>query len=207
MNMKSISLVVVVAAMMATAGCTDMGYNSPGGPGYHDPNYRAPGPSSDERSNRWRQRYSRTYSYADDSYYQQCRNSPDPAGVIAGGLIGGLIGNAAGSGGGRAGATIAGVIIGGAIGAALTSNLDCEDRSYAYKAYYDGFNSERPGSQYQWRNPRNEHRGQLRVDGYDNDPDGFRCANFTQDVYIDGREQEARGRACRQPDGSWTTVN
>lgn len=90
----------------------------------------------DDRDDRWRQRYNRIHSYDDDVYYRECRDSPDPAGIIAGGLIGGLLGNAAGDG--RAGATIAGVVIGGAIGSALTNNLDCEDRSYAYRTYYDG---------------------------------------------------------------------
>ncbi len=68
----------------------------------------------------------------------------DPAGILAGGLIGGLLGNAAGHGHNRTGTTFAGVnIFGGAIGAALTSNMECEDRSYAYRTYYDGFNAGR----------------------------------------------------------------
>ena len=160
-----------------------------------------------DRDQLWRQRYSRTYSYNDDVYYQECRTSPDPAGVIVGALIGGLLGNAVGSGGGRTGATIAGVVVGGAVGAALTRNLDCEDRSYAYKTYYDGFNAGRPNASYQWRNPRNDHRGEFRVGTYFNDPAGFRCANYTQTIYVQGRPQAARGNACRQPDGTWAIVS
>jgi Ni/Co efflux regulator RcnB/surface antigen len=160
---------------------------------------------SDDRDQLWRQRYSRQYSYSDDIYYQQCRNTSDPAGVIVGALIGGLLGNAAGSG--RTGATLAGVIVGGAVGAALTSNLDCEDRSYAYKSYYDGFNAGRPNAVYRWSNPRNDHRGEFRVVDYYNDPAGFRCSNYSQTIYIQGRPQEARGRACRQPDGAWAIVS
>mgnify|MGYP003352528167 CR=1 FL=1 len=146
----------------------------------------------DDRYNRWRQRYARQYSYQDDSFYQQCRSQPDPAGVIAGALIGGLLGNALGRGGGREGATIAGVIIGGLGGAALTSNLACEDRSYAYKTYYDGFNTGRPNARYQWRNPRNGHYGDFLVQDYYNDPDGFRCANYTQQIFVNGRPQIGR---------------
>jgi Ni/Co efflux regulator RcnB/surface antigen len=158
-----------------------------------------------DRDQLWRQHYSRYYTYDDDIYYQQCRTSPDPAGVIAGALIGGLLGNAAGRGNG--GATIAGVIFGGAVGAALTNDLDCEDRSYAYRTYYDGFNSGRPGSRFEWRNPRNDHRGEFLLGNYYNDPYGFRCANFSQAIYIQGRPQEARGVACRQPDGTWAIVS
>jgi len=208
LRVKSLSLIALTAATIATAGCASSGYDDGyGGRGYQSPNYGPSGQNNIDRSDRWRRRYSRTYSYNDDVYYQQCRNGPDPAGVIAGALIGGLLGNAVGSGGNRTGATVAGVILGGAVGAALTSNLDCEDRSYAYKTYYDGFNSERPGSRYEWRNPHNDHRGEFRLDNYYNDPDGFRCADFTQTVYIDGRPRQANGRACRQPDGSWAVVD
>ena len=161
--------------------------------------------SRDDRDRYWDRRYSRTYSYNDDIYYRECRNQPDPAGILAGAIIGGFLGNAAGHGG--SGATVAGVILGGAVGASLTSNMDCEDRSYAYRTYYDGFNSGRPGSHYDWRNPHNGHRGQFRVRSYYNDPDGFRCARFTQTTYIQGRSYSARGVACRQPDGSWAVVN
>jgi surface antigen len=175
----------------------------------YDDHYGHPPPPAahDERDDRWRQRYVRTYTYNDDSFYQECRQSVDPAGIIAGALIGGLLGNAAGHGGGRTGATVAGVVVGGAMGAALTRNLECDDRSYAYKTYYDGFNSGRSNSVYQWRNPRNGHYGEFRVADYYNDPDGFRCANYTQQIFINGHPQPASGRACQQPNGTWTIVN
>ena len=85
-------------------------------------------------------------------------------------------------------------------------NLDCDDRSYAYKSYYDGVNSGRPNTAYQWRNPRNGHYGDFRVGDYYNDPAGFRCANYTQQVYINNRPQALSGRACQQPDGTWVIV-
>lgn len=153
---------------------------------------------------RWRERYQREYTYQDDVYYKQCRTKVDPAGVIAGALIGGLLGNALGRGGG--GATIAGVVAGGALGAVLTKGMDCEDQSYAYKTYYDGFNSGRTNVPYQWRNPRNGNYGEMRVLDYANDRGGFRGANFTQEIFIKGRPQAARGRACQQPDGTWAIV-
>lgn len=160
----------------------------------------------DERDQTWDRRYSQRYTYQDDLYYRECRKSPDPAGVLIGALIGGLIGDAVDDSHGSGGA-IAGVILGGAMGAALTRDLDCEDRSYAYRSYYNGFNSGQPGGTYRWRNPRSGRYGQMRVDGYYSDRAGFRCTNFTQTVYINGRPRIDRGRACRQPDGSWAIVN
>lgn len=159
-----------------------------------------------DRDDAWRRRYARSYSYNDDSYYRECRNEPDPAGIIAGALIGGLIGNAVGRGGARAGATVAGVVVGGVAGAALTSHVECEDRSYIYRSYYDGFNGGREDRAYPWRNPGNGHHGEVRVEHYYTDPDGFRCVHFTQSVNIDGDRSVRRGTACQEPDGTWAVV-
>jgi surface antigen len=155
-------------------------------------------------SARWQRRYVQHFTLNDDIYYQTCRNTPDPAGVMAGALIGGLPGNA--SSRGNDGATVAGVIVSGALGAAMTRNLNCEDESYAYKAYYDGFNSGRANSSYPWRNPRSGHYGSLRVVSYAKDPDGFRCADYSQEIFIKERLLATNGRACQQPDGTWAIV-
>jgi len=176
--------------------------NNGPGPGYNN----GPSANNDDRGRRWQARYNRSYTYNDDSFYQDCRQSVDPAGVIAGALIGGLLGNTVTRGGGKGIATVGGVIAGGAIGAALTKSMDCNDRSYAYKTYYQGFTSNRPNSSYEWRNPDNGHTGQFRVGDYYNDPDGFRCANYTQQIFINGRPQATNGRACQQPDGTWAII-
>ena len=156
---------------------------------------------------RWRTRYARTYTVEEDPYYRDCHQRVDPAGVIGGAVIGGLLGNALGHGGGRAGATIAGVVVGGAVGAALTSHLNCEDRGYAYKTYVNGFNAGRPNSRYEWRNPNNGNYGEFEVRDYYKDPDGFRCANYMQRIFVDGRPETASGRACQQPDGTWAIMS
>jgi surface antigen len=220
----SLPLIIALAgavAVTATSSAVAQGRgNGPYRNGYDDgyregfaagresvrPAFVPPRPDRDrDRDARWQQRYQRTYTVNDDSFYKECRQTVDPAGVVAGALIGGLLGNAASRG--KGGATVAGVIIGGATGAVLTRNLDCEDRSYAYKSYSDGFNAGRPGARYEWRNPKNGHRGEFLVRDYYDDPDGFRCANYTQQIFVDGRPQAASGRACQQPDGTWTVVS
>jgi len=163
---------------------------------------------NDDAARRWQSQYQRQYSYQDDNYYRECRTKSDPGGIIAGALIGGILGNAvSGRGSGQAVGTIAGVVLGGALGASLTRNMDCDDRSYAYNTYYNGFNSGRAGVPYQWRNPSNGHYGDFRVNDYYNDQGGFRCANFAQQIYIGRRPQTATGRACQQPDGTWAVIN
>ena len=148
--------------------------------------------------------YSQAYAYTDDPAYTECRNKPDPAGVLAGALLGGLLGNAASHGGGGA---FAGVIAGGTIGAALTGSLGCEDRSYAYKSYSDGFNSGRHDAHFRWKNPNNNHRGDMHVIDYYTDEDGFRCAVYSNVVYVNRRPREAHGRACQQPNGAWAIID
>jgi surface antigen/Ni/Co efflux regulator RcnB len=160
-----------------------------------------------EREARWRARYSRTYNLNDDQFYRECRNKPDPAGALVGAVIGGLLGNAAGNNRNETTTTIAGVIAGGAIGAALTSKLECEDRSYAYKTYTTGFNAGKTNAYYDWQNPRSGARGRLHVLDYYEDEDDFRCTVYSQTIYIGGRPQEARGRACQQPDGAWAIID
>ena len=159
----------------------------------------------DDQEARWRDRYNRDYNTSGDPFYSECRNKTDPAGVIIGAVLGGLLGNAASNN--STGGTAAGVFVGGAIGAMLTTKLDCEDRAYAYRTYSDGFNSGRTNVKYEWRNPKNDRRGEFQVRNYYDDPDGFRCANYTQTIYVGGRPQEASGRACRQPNGSWAMLN
>jgi surface antigen/Ni/Co efflux regulator RcnB len=174
-------------------------------------NYGPPPPPAPvvvvEPEDRWRKRYARTYTVEDDPFYRDCHQSVNPAGVIGGAVIGGLLGNALGHGGGRTGATVAGVVVGGAVGAALTSHLSCEDRGYAYKTYVDGFSAGRPNSKYEWRNPKNGNYGELQVHDYYRDPDNFRCANYTQRIFVNGRPQTASGRACQQPGGTWAIVS
>jgi len=153
---------------------------------------------------RWRHRYARDYRPEDDPAYRECQNKPDPGGVLAGAILGGILGNAAG---GRAPGTLAGVVAGGAIGAALTSKMDCNDRSYAYRTYSTAFDNGRANADYHWRNPDNGDRGDLHVLDYYRDEDGFRCAVFAHTVYVHGRREEARGRACKQPDGRWAIID
>lgn len=72
---------------------------------------------------------------------------------------------------------------------------------------YDGLNSRRPNSRHSWDNPRTGNRGDFYVQDYYNGPRGRECANFSQTIWVQGRPEEATGRACRQADGTWAIVN
>ena len=154
---------------------------------------------------RWRERYPHDYVYADDTFYRDCRSNNEVGGAIIGAILGGILGNAASNG--QGGGTLAGMILGGVGGAAIASNLDCEDRGYVYRTYYDGFERGRPQASYQWRNDRTGHYGTLLVGDYYRDRDNYRCATYTQTIYVRGRPEVARGHACRQEDGTWAFVD
>jgi surface antigen len=171
---------------------------SPGAAQYRD---------RDRERDRWDSRYQRTYSSDDDPYYRDCRQQVNPGSVVAGAVLGGLLGSAVGNRGSRGVSTAAGIVLGGTLGATLGSDLDCEDRSYAYDTYGEGFRAERPNQTYNWRNPDSGNYGAFYVGQYYNDPDGFRCATYSQTIYVRGRLEEARGHACRQPDGTWVIVD
>jgi surface antigen len=160
-------------------------------------------PQADPRA-LWAARYQRLFTYNDDIFYRECRNQQaDPGGVIANALIGGLLGQQAAQG---RQASDPGVIVAGAGGANLLRDLNCEDRSYAYKAYYDALNGDGVNRSYEWRNVRTGRRGVFVVERFAEDPDGFRCAYFAQTIFYQGRTNVVRGRACQQPDQFWTVV-
>ena len=79
-------------------------------------------------------------------------------------------------------------------------------RVSAYRTYNQAFNAGRVNADYEWRNPDNDHRGRMHIIDYDKDEDDFRCSVYSQEIWIDGRCEEARGRACQQPDGSWAMI-
>ena len=138
------------------------------------------------------------------AFADACSGRDHTGGTLLGAIAGGVLGGAVSHGNG--GAVVGGALLGGLAGNAISRDMDCEDRSYAYNTYYDGFNAGRTGVPYQWRNPRSGNYGEFRVNDYYNDPVGFRCANFAQEIYIRGRPQTATGRACQQPDGTWAIV-
>ena len=143
-----------------------------------------------------------------EAFYRDCerqRSSNTAGGAIAGALAGGLLGNSVSRGPQRGAGTALGAIVGGVVGASIGNNLNCEDRSYAIDAEYRGFEAGRPHQRYDWRSPRGASYGYLQVNDYYQDR-GRRCANYTQEIWVQGRPERARGRACRQPDGTWQMI-
>jgi surface antigen len=126
-------------------------------------------------------------------------------GTILGGVAGGVIGNQFGSGKGKVAATVAGVIVGGIIGSEIGRGLDEEERRRAMEAEYEALEHGQEGAPRRWRSSRQGRYGSV-TPGRRYTYREQTCREFEHTIYIDGRPETMRGKACRQPDGTWKQI-
>jgi surface antigen len=126
-------------------------------------------------------------------------------GLVLGSVAGGVVGNQIGDGRGRVLATVAGAVVGGIVGSEIGRSMDARDRQLAQEAEFDALERGQSGSKRQWRNPDNGRYGEI-VPSKPYKRGANDCRDFTHTIYIDGRPQQMRGTACRNPDGTWQNV-
>jgi surface antigen len=127
-------------------------------------------------------------------------------GLVLGSVAGGIVGNQMGKGRqGTALATVAGAVVGGIVGSEIGKSLDERDRRLAQDAEYDALERGQSGVSRQWRDPDNGHYGEI-VPSRPYKRGVADCRDYTHTIYIDGRPQQMRGTACRNPDGTWQNV-
>src|ERR1700683_4527322 len=128
-------------------------------------------------------------------------------GTVVGAGAGALIGSAfGGSPGTRLAGALGGGTVGGVLGNRIGAALDAEDKRRAYAAQMQALGTGPSGAPVAWRNPDSGRYGNV-VPGPVYQANGATCRQYTHTVYIDGTPQSARGTACRNPDGTWTTIN
>jgi surface antigen len=125
------------------------------------------------------------------------------AGAVAGGLIGNAIGGSAGN---RVAGTLIGATLGGFLGNRIGAALDDEDKQRAYAAQMRALETGPSGAPVAWRNPDSGRYGNV-VPGPAYQANGATCRQYTHTIYIEGTPQTMRGTACRNADGTWTTVD
>jgi surface antigen len=136
------------------------------------------------------------------------RGPKEGTGTLLGAGTGALLGAAvAGGGTGNqlAGAAV-GALLGGLIGNRIGAALDDEDKQRAYAAQLDALERGQSGAPVTWKNPDSGRYGTIVPGPAYQEAAGRNCRSFTHTIYIDGRPQTARGTACRNPDGTWTTI-
>ena len=99
-----------------------------------------------------------------------------------------------------------GLIVGGIVGSEIGRSMDRSDRLLAQRAELDAFERGQSGQTVVWRNPDNGRYGEIIPEQpYRRGPRD--CRDYVHKVYIDGRPQAMRGTACRNADGTWSSVS
>lgn len=131
-----------------------------------------------------------------------CENPKQAVGTLGGGALGAWAGSTIGSGRGRTVATAVGAVGGALLGGAIGQQLDQADKERANRTYQGALEGSRQGTTSTWRNPDSGNHGTITpIRTYESN--GQYCREFSQTIYVGGREERGHGTACRQPDGSW----
>jgi surface antigen len=124
-------------------------------------------------------------------------------GAVLGSASGGLL--AAAAGGGVTG-ILGGALLGGLLGGAVGDMLDQRDKELATQAAQQSLEAGRTGQVTTLKNPDNGHSGSITPTETYQASDGRFCRRFQQTIVVDGKTAETFGTACRQPDGTWESV-
>ena len=133
-------------------------------------------------------------------------NPKKTIGTLLGAGVGALIGAQMGGGKGKMMAVAVGALAGAWFGSELGKSLDKADKAYMERSTQDGLEYSKTGSVVVWNNPDSGNSGNITPSKTYQEPSGRYCREFQQTIFVDGQEESAYGRACRNPDGSWEIV-
>ncbi len=133
-------------------------------------------------------------------------NDGEKLGTAAGAVIGGVVGSKMGSGDGKVIGAGLGAVFGAWLGKILGRNLDEMDMQRADESARDTMETAEVGQTKTWSNPDSGNSGTYTPTGASTGKNGEECRDFESTVIIDGKEEHASGRACRQEDGTWKIV-
>ena len=127
-------------------------------------------------------------------------------GTLLGAVVGGVAGSQVGDGRGQLLATGVGTLLGAYLGNEIGKSLDRADQLYMQQAEQQALVAP-VGDTIAWSNPDSGNSGTVTpVREGTHQVTGEYCREFQQTVSVGGRNQEAYGTACRQPDGTWQIV-
>jgi surface antigen len=127
----------------------------------------------------------------------------ETVGTLLGGVGGAVAGAQFGRGTGQVAAGAAGALLGAFLGNQAGKSLDRADQQFAYRAEQDALEHTPSGNEVTWSNPDSGNYGSIKPVQTYQSSEGRYCREYTHTVVIGGEPQDAYGRACRQPDGSW----
>ncbi|ETZ05369.1 glycine zipper 2TM domain-containing protein [Holospora undulata] len=127
------------------------------------------------------------------------QNSPklgQMGGLVLGGATGGFIGSTIGKGRGRVLATAVGAVLGGALGSFIGSQLDPKEQQEVKDSTVHALES---GETQTWKSSKKNAKCMVRPAAIDSKG----CREYKTIVMIDGKKEEAYGRACKDEFGEW----
>jgi surface antigen len=133
-------------------------------------------------------------------------NEGEQTGTAAGAVIGAAVGSKMTSGEGKILGAGLGAIFGAWLGKVIGRNLDEADLQKANETAQETMETADVGQTNTWSNPDSGNSGTYTPTSARTEENGEQCRDFESTVIIDGKEEPARGRACRQPDGTWKIV-
>ena len=131
-------------------------------------------------------------------------------GTMLGALGGAAIGSAIGDNGDGTThffAVAAGTLAGAAIGSSIGKSLDDADRRAMERNYQLALETYPSGQTSTWYNPDSGNSGSYQPQPAYQDKTGSYCREYQQTITVGGKTEEAYGKACRQPDGTWKIVS
>ena len=127
-------------------------------------------------------------------------NPKTAIGAAGGATFGGLVAAAATS---NPAAIAAGVIGGLLVGGMVGNLLDDRDKQMQAQAAQRALETAPAGQTVAWKNPDSGHSGTVTPTKTYQAPSGTYCRDYQATVEIEGKQEKATGKACRQPNGTW----
>ena len=134
-------------------------------------------------------------------------NPKQTLGKIVGAGVGALAGSNVGSGKGRLMAVAIGTLAGAWAGGELGKSLDAADQAYMQRSTQNSLEYSKTGVSSSWSNPDSGNAGTITPTETYQTKNGQFCREYKQSILIDGKEETAIGRACRQAGGQWKIVS
>lgn len=135
-------------------------------------------------------------------------NQQETIGTLFGAALGGWVGSQIDNDGiGGAAAIATGTVVGGFVGGSIGRNMDEVDRLRLAQAQQRAIYNTQGGQPQQWYNPNTGNYGTVTANQPFQNANGQYCREFSQTIVVGGQTQDAYGRACQQPDGSWQIVS
>lgn len=128
-------------------------------------------------------------------------------GTLIGGGLGALAGSQIGSGKGQLVAVAIGALAGAFVGSEVGKSLDRADKLAMRDTTQRALETAPSGQAVAWRNPDSGNSGTIVPRPAVQTDSGQYCREYQQSINVGGKTEQAYGKACRQPDGSWMIVN